>query len=296
MAEDRKMTIVEHLSELRLRLIYSLSAVLSLAVLAYFFRVEILEFLARPLGGGYFLPRSQIPPLLEALRQFFAEEGAGYFTPEQVEALLASFRRLLYMQSGLIFIHPTEAFFAYLKLAFFTGLLLGAPFVLYQVWRYVAPALYQHEKRYFRSSVAFGTGLFFAGVAFAFFIVLPLGIRFLIRMGGPELQAIFTVGNYISFTMIFLIAFGLVFELPVVIYVLARLGIVSPASLRAKRKYILVGAFALAALITPSVDPFTQTATAVPLLLLYELSIFLARFAERRLLGGEREREEGAAI
>ncbi len=282
MAKNEKMTIVEHLAELRRRLIYSLVAVFSISLLAYFFRTQILEVLARPLGQGPFLPRSQIPALLEALRRFFETEGAGYFTPEQIEALLLTFKRVLYMQSGLIFIHPTEAFFAYLKLAFFTGLLLGAPFVLYQIWRYITPALYQHERRYFRSSVAFGTLLFFAGVAFAFFVVLPLGISFLIRMGGPELQAVFTVGNYISFAMILLISFGLVFELPIVIYVLVKLGVVTRAFLKAKRKHVLVLTFILAAIITPTVDPFTQTVTAVPLLLLYELSIFLARFAEQR--------------
>ncbi|MGQ9734599.1 MAG: twin-arginine translocase subunit TatC [Candidatus Bipolaricaulia bacterium] len=283
MAKDEKMTIVEHLAELRRRLIYSLVAVFSIALLAFFFRTQILEVLARPLGQGPFLPRSQIPALLEALRRFFETEGAGYFTQEQIEALLIFFKRMFYMQSGLIFIHPTEAFFAYLKLAFFTGLLFGAPFVLYQVWRYITPALYQHERRYFRSAVAFGTGLFFAGVAFAFFVVLPLGISFLIRMGGgPELLAVFTIGNYISFAMILLISFGLVFELPIVVYVLVKLGVVTRAFLKAKRKHVLVLTFILAAIITPTVDPFTQTVTAVPLLLLYELSIFLARFAERR--------------
>ncbi|MCR4404778.1 MAG: twin-arginine translocase subunit TatC [Candidatus Acetothermia bacterium] len=285
------MTIVEHLAELRTRLIYSFSAVLSISVLAYFFRTQILEVLARPLGGAYFLPREQIPELVEAMRRFLEQEGASHFSPAQIEALLTAFRRLLYMQSGLIFIHPAEAFFAYLKLAFFTGLLLSAPFILYQVWRYVMPALYSHERRYFRSAAAFGTGLFFAGVAFAFFVVLPLGIGFLVRMGGPELQAVFTIGNYISFSMIFLIAFGLVFELPVVIYVLVKLGVVSRRALAARRKYVFVLAFVLAAVITPSVDPFTQTVTAVPLLLLYELSIFLARFAERRR--GLSEQQEG---
>ncbi|MFQ6117843.1 MAG: twin-arginine translocase subunit TatC [Candidatus Bipolaricaulia bacterium] len=291
MVQDKKMTLVEHLDELRSRMIYSLIVLFSIALLAYFFRVQVLEVLARPLGGGYFLPRSQIPALLEALRQFFEGQGAGYFTPEQIEALLATFQRLLYMQSGLIFIHPTEAFFAYIKLAFFTGILIGAPFVLYQVWRYIVPALYEHEKRYFRSSVAFGTLLFFAGVAFAFIVVLPLGIRFLIRIGGPQLQAVFTIGNYISFSMIFLLTFGLVFELPIVVYVLVKLGVVSRATLRAKRKYILVGAFAAAAILTPP-DPFTQTVMAIPLLLLYELSIFLARFAERK--PEPLEEEEGA--
>jgi len=291
MAQDEKMTLVEHLDELRSRMIYSLIVVFSIALLAYFFRVQILEVLARPLGGGYFLPRSQIPTLLEALRQFFQNQGAGYFTPEQIDALIATFQRLLYMQSGLIFIHPTEAFFAYIKLAFFTGILLGAPFVLYQVWRYIVPALYEHERRYFRGSVMFGTFLFFTGVAFAFTVVMPIGIRFLIRMGGPQLQAVFTIGNYISFSMIFLLTFGLVFELPIVIYVLVKLGVVSRATLRAKRKYVLVGAFAVAAILTPP-DPFTQTVMAVPLLLLYELSIFLARFAERK--PEPLEEEEGA--
>jgi len=291
MAQDEKMTLVEHLDELRSRMIYSLIVVFGIALLAYFFRTQILEVLARPLGGGYFLPRSQVPALLEALRQFFQDQGAGYFTPEQLDALIATFQRLLYMQSGLIFIHPTEAFIAYIKLAFFTGILLGAPFVLYQIWRYLVPALYEHERRYFRGSVIFGTFLFFAGVAFAFIVVMPIGIKFLIRMGGPQLQAIFTISNYISFSMLFLLSFGIIFELPIILYVLVKLGVVSRAFLKAKRKYVLVLVFATAAIITPP-DPFSQIVTAIPLLLLYELSIFLARFAERK--PAPLEEEEGA--
>ncbi len=276
------MTLVEHLEELRRRLIWSLVVVFSLALLAYFFRHQILEVLSRPLGGSLLFSRGEIPGLVAAMRRFLEEQAAGYFTPEQIEALLATFQRVLFMQTGLIFIHPTEAFFAYLKLAFFTGLLLGAPFVLYQVWQYVVPALYEHERRYFLNAFVIGAGLFFGGVAFAFLVVLPVGIKFLIRMGGPYLLAVFTVGNYISFSMILMLSLGLVFELPIVVYLLVKVGLVSRATLRAKRKYVIVGAFALAAIITPTVDPFTQSLTALPLLLLYELSILLARFAERK--------------
>lgn len=282
MAQDVKMTLTEHLEELRRRMIYSLSAVFLITILAYFFKDYIMAVLERPLGGTLFFSRSQIPGLIEAMRQFLEHEAGSYFTPEQIEALMAVFKRVLFMQTGLIFIHPTEAFFAYLKLAFFTGLLIGAPFVLYQVWRYILPALYEHERRYFLRAFVLTVLFFFAGVAFAFLVVLPVGIRFLVMLGGPYLLAVFTIGNYISFSMILLLAFGIVFELPIVVYVLVKTGLVTTQFLRAQRKWVLVGAFALAAIITPTVDPFTQTITAVPLMLLYELSIIMARFAERR--------------
>lgn len=281
MLKDVKMTLVEHLDELRSRIIYSLIAVVIIAIFAYFFRNQILALLTRPLGGYLTFSRSEIPLLLDALRNYLEGSASAYFTPEQIAAIVASFQRVLYLQTGLIFIHPTEAFFSYLKLAIFTGILLGAPFIIYQVWRYVLPALFEHERKYTLNAFTFGTVLFYTGAAFAFIVVMPLGVRFLIRIGGPYVQPTFTIGNYISFTMLFMLAFGLIFELPVVIFLLVKAGIVSTAFLKKERKYVIVLAFVAAAILTPP-DPFTQLTMAIPLLLLYELSLFLARFAERK--------------
>jgi len=290
MRKEKRMAIGEHLEELRKRMIYSLILIVILALAGYVFRVQILEILARPLGIGDALSRSQIPPLLDTLRHFLEGEGGAYFAPQQVEALVTSFKRLLYMQSGLVFLHPTEAFFSYIKLAVFTGILVGMPFIIFQIWCYILPALYGNERKYFRNSVAFGTLLFFVGVAFAFIIVIPVAIRFLTGIGGDQLQAFFSISNYISFTMTFLLIFGVIFELPVVIFVLVRVGVISRAFLKAKRKYVVVLAFVTAAILTPP-DPFTQLVMAVPILLLYELGILLARFAERRTTSWEDEEE-----
>lgn len=290
MRKEKRVAIGEHLEELRKRMIYSLILVVILSLAGYFFRVQILEILVRPMGFGDFISRSQIPHLRDALRQFLDGEGAAYFTPQQINALATSFQRLLYMQTGLVFLHPTEAFFSYIKLAVFTGTLVGMPFIIFQIWCYILPALYSNERKYFRNSVAFGTLLFFVGVAFAFIIVIPVAIRFLTRIGGDRLQAFFSVSNYIGFSMVFLLVFGVIFELPIVIFVLVRLGVISRAFLKANRKYIVVLAFVAAAILTPP-DPFTQLVMAVPILLLYELGILLARFAERSPASMENEKE-----
>jgi len=278
--EDAKMSLTEHLDELRSRVIYSLVVVVALAAVAYIFRDQIMAVLTSPLRTGPQLPSDQLLPFLQAWREFL--QSSGRFSQEQIEVFVSALQRLLLQSSGLIFIHPTEAFFTYIKLALFSGLLLGAPFVLYQAWRFVLPALYQHERRYFMNAFMFGTGLFYIGVFFCFFVVLPLGIKFLVGMGGPYLQASFTVGNYISFTMMFLLVFGITFEMPIVIFLLVKVGLVSRAFLKEKRRYVIVLIFIAAGVLTPTADPFTQSMMAIPLLLLYEVSIFMARFAEKK--------------
>lgn len=150
------------------------------------------------------------------------------------------------------------------------------------------PALYKHEKKYFFSSFTFGTFLFYVGAAFSFVVVLPLAMKFLIGIAGSQLQANFTVSNYISFAMLFMLAFGLAFEMPVLAFLASRVGLVDSSFLRQKRKYMIVIIFIAAAILTPP-DPFTQMSLGIPLLLLYELSIWIAKIGERR---SETELEE----
>lgn len=275
------MGLTEHLDELRSRVIYSLVAVVALAVVAYIFKDQIMAVLTGPLQA-FRIPKDQVLLLLEACRRLITEDVSP-LPLDQIARLNADCYRFLSQGVGLIFIHPTEAFFGYLKLSLFVGLLLGAPFVLYQTWRFILPALYQHERRYFLNSFTFGTALFYIGVFFCFFVVLPLGIGFLLGIGGPSLQAALTFGNYISFVMLFLLVFGIMFELPVVIFLLVKVGLVSRAFLKEKRRYVIVLIFIIAAVLTPTVDPFTQSMMAIPLLLLYEVSIFMARFAEKKV-------------
>lgn len=283
MSQNLKMTLVEHLDELRSRIIYAIIAVVLIAIGAYFFRNLILEILTRPITftTSPHLSQGDIPGLIDSMRQFLKGAGSKYFTDQQIEGFLDAFKMLLKQRSGLMFIHPTEAFFTYIKLSILTGIIVGAPFILFEVWRFILPALYKHEKSYFFLSFTFGTFLFYLGAGFSFIVVLPLAMKFLIGIAGSQLQANFTVSNYISFSMLFMLAFGLAFEMPVVTFLAARIGLVDSNFLREKRKYMIVLVFITAAILTPP-DPFTQMSLGIPLLILYELSIWIARVAEKR--------------
>ena len=182
----------------------------------------------------------------------------------------------------LIFIHPTEAFFTYIKLSLFVGVLISAPYLLYQLIQIVSPLLARSErfsKRFAVGLFSFGSIFFYLGAAFALLGVLPFAIDFLKGISGESLQATFTVGNYASFVMMFTLIFGLVFEMPVVSFGLARLGLLKKKMLTSQWRFALAGAAILAAVLTPP-DPITQMFLWGPLLLLYGLSIILTGIAE----------------
>jgi len=280
MAKDVEMGLVDHLEELRGRIILSLLAVVAIGILAYVFKDWILSFITAPIAQFYRLPVDHVPGLLEKLNQFFSENGT--FTPEETNILMLLFTENVRRLTSLTFIHPVEAFMSYLKLSFYTGLLVGSPMVLYQIWRFIMPALYDNERRYFFGAFTVGAGLFYLGVAFAFYVVFPYAIQFLINMGSDQLYASLTINNYISFSMLFLLAFGLTFELPVLIYLAVRTGLTSVAFLSQKRRYVYVFAFVIAAIITPTIDPVNQAAVGVPMIVMFELSLVFCRFADRR--------------
>jgi len=181
----------------------------------------------------------------------------------------------------LVFLAPTEAFFTRLKIAVFAGLAAASPFVFYQFWRFVRPALMESEATYISLAVASSTVFFAGGLAFAVFVVLPIGIRFLLSFETPELVAMISISRYVDFAGMMLLAFGLVFQLPVVVFFLTRLGIVKPSFLSRHRKVALVTLLVVAAVLTPP-DIFTQLLMAVPLLTLYELSLLVSRLAARQ--------------
>lgn len=180
------------------------------------------------------------------------------------------------MGRELVFIAPTEAFFSHLKVAFLGGLVLAWPYICYQAWSFVSPGLYEKERRYTLPFVVGATIMFLLGAGFVYFLILPYGMAFLLGYGGTFLVPMISVGAYVSFALRLFIAFGGMFELPLVVVLLSKLGLVTPQMLARNRKYVIVVSFLVAAVLTPP-DIFTQVLMAVPLLALFEVSIVLSR-------------------
>jgi len=190
-------------------------------------------------------------------------------------------------QGELMFIHPTEAFFTYIKLSLFVGFLLGAPFILYQVIKFFLPLLKDSEdakgkigSKFLVGFFSSGTLLFYLGSWFALRGVMPYAIKFLTGISGKSLKANFTVGNYSGFIMTFVLIFGFLFEMPVISVGLARAGLIDRQTLLSKWRFIIVGAAILAGILTPP-DPITQMFLWGPLLLLYGISILLVGLVEQ---------------
>lgn len=222
---------------------------------------------------------------LEELRKrlivCFIAVGIGfvlsYFFKEKLFQILT--RPLInVMQTGdkLIFTGLPEAFFTYLKVAFLSGIILATPVIFYQFWMFVAPGLYNKEKRLMVPVVVLSTFFFVGGASFGYFIVFPYGFKFFLGFASEIIQPLPTMREYLSFASKLLLAFGLVFELPLIITFLARFGMVSVSFLKKNRKYALLLFFVGAAILTPP-DVVTQVMMALPLILLYEISIVGAR-------------------
>ena len=192
-------------------------------------------------------------------------------------ALAAPLLRALPHGSTMIATDVTGTFFVPLKVTLMAAFLIALPYVLYQIWAFVAPGLYQHEKR-LALPVIFSSVVFFAlGMAFAYFIVFPIAFGFFAGYAPAGVQMMTDIDKYLSFVLTMFIAFGITFEVPVVVVVLVRLGVVSLDKLRSIRGYVIVGAFIVGAIFTPP-DVLSQVMLAVPLWLLYELGLLVARF------------------
>ena len=212
--------------------------------------------------------------------------GAGFviayiFAERLFQLLVAPLKAVMPEGDQLIFTNLPEMFFAYIKVAFITGIMAASPLIFYQLWMFIAPGLYRKEKKMAIPFVISSTILFVGGALFGYFVVFPFGFKFFIGFSNEYVKALPSVKQYFSFSMKLLFAFGAVFELPVIIFFLSKMGIVTPQFLRQKRKYAILLTFALAAILTPP-DVITQCMMAGPLIVLYEIGILVSRIAQKK--------------
>ena len=253
MSDDARMPFLAHLEELRKRLIICFVAIGLAFPLAFYARGYLLELLQWPLTTDIVMGR-QFP--------FLAFRGKPAIA--QLTAL-----------------GPAETLWTHFKVAFIAGLFLAIPVVLFQVWRFVEPGLYANERRFALPFVLLSTISFFVGATFCFLIVLPLAMQFLLTFD-PNIKQMPRFGEYVDFVLKFLLAFGVIFELPLAMTIAARLGIVTPQFLAKNRKYAILINFVIAAILTPTPDVFNQALMALPMCLLYEVGIIAARIVARR--------------
>lgn len=180
----------------------------------------------------------------------------------------------------MIFISPPEAFITYIKIAFYFGLFFSSPYILMQVWKFVSPGLYDHEKKYIVPFFIFSSLLFLFGISFCYFFVLPLAFQFFLTFTSEFLKPMFAVKDYLSLSLKLIFLFGLSFELPVFIFFMAKVGIVDAPFLARHRRYAILLIFIMAAILTPP-DVLSQIMMAIPLMGLYEISIYLAKYAKK---------------
>ncbi|MCI0484190.1 MAG: twin-arginine translocase subunit TatC [candidate division NC10 bacterium] len=251
MADDR-MPFLSHLEELRRRLIVSLIAIGVGFAIAFNFSEEILALLMRVLTTTFAFQKSA-PYLVITSKA----------PPE------------------LIFLAPAEAFWAHIKIGFLAGLILTTPVILFEVWRFVSPGLLERERRFALPFVILGTIFFFIGLLFCYFLVLPFAMSFLLTYKTEHLTPMLSIGLFIDFTAKFMLAFGVIFQLPLLISLAARLGLVTSKFLARNRKYAILANFVVAAILTPTPDIFNQLLMAGPLCLLYEVGIWAAKLVEK---------------
>ncbi|HVZ81956.1 MAG TPA: twin-arginine translocase subunit TatC [bacterium] len=243
--QDRPKYLTEHLSELRRALIRSGFFALAGMALAFWRSDLLFAWLLRP-----FL-------------QVLSKPSAAVAHVHELQTL-----------------NPTEAFMVDMKLAAIAGILLASPFLLVQIWSFVSPALKAHERGAMLTVFILFLAFFFGGLAFGYYLIVPMALDFLIRYN-LDFHFIpqWTLQGYFAFVVNFLLIFGFLFELPLVLAALVSIGIATPAFLSQKRKHAVVGSFILALFVAPSADPVTQTIVAVPLILLYEIGILLSKVA-----------------
>ncbi len=235
--QEKRVPISEHLEELRSRIIKSIIVVVGFFFISWLFKSKILEIIKKPHN--------------------FAMENLGL--PQSLQVL--SYQ---------------EGFYAYIKLCLIAALFMAYPVIIYQIWKFVEAGLYKKERRYVIIFVPFSIIAFVSGILFGYFFLIPFGLQFLIKILGSSVEPVITMSQYISLVFLLTIALGIVFQLPLVMLFIAKIGVLKAEDFAKWRKYALLIMFILAAIITPP-DPFTQVMTALPMIALYEIGIILIR-------------------
>ena len=233
------MGFLDHLEELRGRIIKSLISIILISIVAYFFSERLINFVSRPIPELYFMS-------------------------------------------------PTEAFATRIKLSLIAGIIVSVPVIFYHLWQFVVPGLFEREIKLVIPVVLASTIFFLIGATFCFLLVLPVSIKFLLGFGTEKLKPMIKIGDYVSFVSYLILAFGAVFELPVIAYFLGKLGIITPRTLTKGRRYAIVGMLVLSSVITPP-DMFSQLMLTGPLYFLYEVSIVVVRIVQRKKSGEEQK-------
>ncbi len=231
--EDRPRSVMDHLEELRNRIIFSLLLIIVCTALVYSFIPQIMDIITKPVGKLYFMS-------------------------------------------------PTEAFWVQIKLAFFIGIYCSLLFIFYNIWRFVELGLKKRERRFILPMTIFSFLLFTIGASFCYFLVIPIALKFLLSYGSQILVPLISVSKYISFVGCLIFAFGITFQLPLVMIFLARMGMVNNKSLRKFRRFAVLGSFIIGAALTPTPDMVNQSLLALPIIVLYELSIWLVKIFEKK--------------
>jgi sec-independent protein translocase protein TatC len=247
--EEKEMSFFDHLEELRWRVVRALLSVIVGTAVAWVFIDWIVDavVLAPVVSLNAHLSPGQQPIHLQNLR-------------------------------------PFGQLFLYMQIAITAGILASFPYILYELWAFIAPGLMPKERRYIKSIVFFTTFCFFAGVSFAYFIMLPAALQFFAGFGTATIENNISIGEYMSFVVSVVLAAGIVFELPMVSWFLSKLGILTPAFMRRYRRHAIVVVFIVAAALTPGTDPVSQILLAIPLMLLYEISIWVSSWANKQRL------------
>ncbi|MGB5289619.1 MAG: twin-arginine translocase subunit TatC [Ignavibacteriaceae bacterium] len=235
---DVEMSFLDHIEELRWRIIYALIGILAFTIVAWIF----------------------IDPLVEIVLLKPARDA---------NASLQNLR-------------PFGQLFLYVQVAIIVGIVASLPNIFYQLWKFIAPALKKRERKYILWIVFFSTFCFLSGIAFAYFIMLPLAMKFAAQFGSEAIKNEFSIEEYMSIIISVMLAAGVVFELPMVSFFLSKLGILTPKFMRKYRRHAIVIILVLAAILTPGADPVSQVILAVPLVLLYEISIFISKISAKK--------------
>lgn len=237
-SKEVEMSFLEHLEELRWRILYSLIGIVIGTIIAWIF----IDFL---IDHILLLPAQSARIKLQNLR-------------------------------------PFGQLFLFFQVALIAGIVLSIPNLFYQLWKFIAPALKENEKKYVTAVVSFSTLCFLSGIVFAYYVMLPLTLTFAGQFGSEQIENNFAIDEYFSIIISVMLAAGLVFELPMMSFFLSRLGLITPAFMRKYRRHSIVLILVAAAILTPGTDPVAQVLLAVPLALLYEISIFVAKVFQRK--------------